>query len=261
VQKFAAAVTAAAVLCGASGFAFAAPPTPMTYSWTGFYYGASAGGNWFSDSTSPTVTGTPGNNASRVQAAIAATKFGAGASGIFGLHVGYNWQLNQSGLAGLEADLSVGQFDGASQTNVITGPAGHTITSTFNRDILPFGTVRGRAGVLVTPEILAYGTGGLAYGQTHASYSVSSPDAGGSPVSVVASNSRLQAGWSAGGGIEYGFQPGWRFKIEYLHFDLGSQRLTAANPSPPANVKVNFISAVNPSFAGDLLRVGFSHSF
>jgi outer membrane immunogenic protein len=261
VKRFVAAVTTAAVLCGAPGLAFAAPPAPVAYSWTGFYYGASAGGNWFSDSTSPTVTGTPGNNASRVQAAIAATRFGAGASGIIGLQGGYNWQLNQSWLAGLEADLSVGQFDGASQTNVIAGPAGHTITSTFNRDILPFGTVRGRAGVLLTPSLLAYGTAGLAYGQAHSSYKILSADAGGSPVNVAVSNSPWQAGWTAGGGIEYGVQPGWRFKIEYLHFDLGSQKLTAANPSPPANVKVNFFSIVNPSFAGDLIRVGFNHSF
>ena len=252
-------VTAAAVLSVVASHAFAAPP--VADSWTGFYYGASAGGNWFSDSTSPTVTGKPGNNASRVQAAIAATRFGTGASGILGLQGGYNWRMGQSWLAGLEADLSVGQFDGASQTNIITGPAGHTITSTFNRDILPFGTVRGRAGVLLTPSLFAYGTGGLAYGNTHASYSISSADAGGFPVSVTASNSQFRAGWTVGGGIEYGIQPGWRLKIEYLHFDLGNQGLTAANPSPPADVKVNFISTVNPSFAGDLVRVGFNHSF
>jgi outer membrane immunogenic protein len=34
-----------------------------------------------------------------------------------------------------------------------------------------FGTLRGRLGLLVTPTILVYGTGGLAYGQTETSFS------------------------------------------------------------------------------------------
>src|SRR5665213_3507259 len=33
-----------------------------------------------------------------------------------------------------------------------------------------FGTVRGRLGVLVTPQWLLYGTGGLAYGQTRTGF-------------------------------------------------------------------------------------------
>jgi outer membrane immunogenic protein len=44
-------------------------------------------------------------------------------------------------------------------------PAGAVGTNlALDQSLEWFGTVRGRAGVLVTPQVLLYGTGGLAYG-------------------------------------------------------------------------------------------------
>jgi outer membrane immunogenic protein len=44
-------------------------------------------------------------------------------------------------------------------------PAGATGTNVaLDQSLEWFGTVRGRAGLLATPQVLLYGTGGLAYG-------------------------------------------------------------------------------------------------
>jgi hypothetical protein len=56
-----------------------------------------------------------------------------------------------------------------------------------------FGTVRARGGVLVTPRVLFYATGGLAYGQVNSSETI-----GGSPFS----SSDTRVGYTVGGGIE-----------------------------------------------------------
>ena len=70
-----------------------------------------------------------------------------------------------------------------------------------------FGTVRGRAGYLFTPTLLAYGTAGFAYGGVQGN---------------VSGYSNTRTGWTAGGGLEWLFMPHWTAKVEYLFVDLDS---------------------------------------
>ena len=79
---------------------------------------------------------------------------------------GCNWQYNVA-VFGFETD-----FQGASQKasrfssvpfNIFEGPSGNA-TQHVEARLRWFGTVRARAGVLVVPTVLLYGTGGLAYG-------------------------------------------------------------------------------------------------
>jgi outer membrane immunogenic protein len=65
---------------------------------------------------------------------------------------------------------------------------------------LRFGTVRGRAGALVTPNTLLYATGGWAYG--HTTTSASAALLGVRTATSIGSN---QNGWAVGGGLEYAF--------------------------------------------------------
>ena len=85
-----------------------------------------------------------------------------------------------------------------------------------------FGTFRGRGGVLVTPSVLLYVTGGLAYGSLQTEVGLSGFTASGIPVTAVASRSSDKFGWTVGGGIESMFYNNWSAKIEYLYMDLGS---------------------------------------
>jgi outer membrane immunogenic protein len=92
--------------------------------------------------------------------------------------------------------------------------------------------VRGRIGFLAAPNLLLYGTGGLAYGQVRSSaISVFPPP--GSIETYAGSISDTRVGWTAGAGGERLIGNGWSIKAEYLFVDLGS--VSYANPcvSPP----------------------------
>jgi opacity protein-like surface antigen len=69
-------------------------------------------------------------------------------------------------------------------------------------------TVRGRAGYAFG-GILPYVTGGLAVGDIRAA------------TPGFAGASDTNAGWTAGGGIEFALPGNWSAKAEYLHVDLG----------------------------------------
>jgi outer membrane immunogenic protein len=91
-----------------------------------------------------------------------------------------------------------------------------------------FGTVRGRMGVTVTPELLLYGTGGLAYGHVDASANSSASVPGIQfQLQAPASASRTKVGWTAGAGAEWMFARNWSAKLEYLYIDLGSDSAIA----------------------------------
>lgn len=76
-----------------------------------------------------------------------------------------------------------------------------------------FGAVRGRLGFTVTPTVLLYGTGGLAYGEIKTDGTISDP--------ATFSMNTLKAGWVAGGGLEDRVSGNWTVKLEYLY---GSRR-------------------------------------
>ena len=90
-------------------------------------------------------------------------------------------------------------------------------------DIRWFGTLRGRVGALITPTILLYGTGGLAYGGISDSGSVTVTLNGGS-TGWSFGDSTTKVGWTAGAGVE-GAIPNtsdWTWKVEYLYIDFGT---------------------------------------
>ena len=93
--------------------------------------------------------------------------------------------------------------------------------------LVNFGTVRARAGYLVTPTLLAYVTGGLAYGQTNVNAAMFSVDTAGvvPPETGGTSYGSVHAGWTAGAGVEWMFLPNWSAKLEYLYYDLGAPPL------------------------------------
>ena len=179
-------------------------------------------------------------------------------------------------IAGLEADFQwsdVGDNYAASLPNASSFPP----DVTGERKLHWFGTVRGRFGYLATPDLLLFGTGGLAYGKTSANgtiyppwgnnalgilgLSCVSPGPGtpGSPC-YAGSGSRTSVGWTAGGGIEYRVFRHLTAKLEYLHVDLGGQTLRLASPSPPSTPGIAMAYRFNRE-ALDIVRVGLNYSF
>jgi outer membrane immunogenic protein len=269
-----------------------APPAPA-FSRGGFYVGGNAG---FIDSTGRTVTNatdlsstdTPATTAGL--AAAATNQLNNGGSGFLGgAQFGYNYVLTPSFIVGLETDIQGSSLrrnsnaSNAALTDLLFGGdsvlsnAANWVTGTSVSNRLDYlGTLRARLGVTTTPNVLWYGTGGLAYGGVRSSTSMSiaannldgTPVDGVPPGSTTGSFSGTRTGWTAGAGVEWMFLPGWTTKLEYLHYDLGSVTYTTGGYSTSLNgtgLPGDGIAAIATSttaqFKGDIVRVGVNYMF
>ena len=74
--------------------------------------------------------------------------------------------------------------------------------------------MRGRAGYLLFPSLLAYGTGGLVYGHTRNDFTQAITGLG-RTFNVVSGTRDISTGWTAGGGLEWALDRKWSVKLEY----------------------------------------------
>lgn len=177
-----------------------APAAPRVFNWVGFYAGANIGYEWGSVS-----------NGTQEPSGIA-----GGAQG------GYNWQNNQF-VYGLEGDINLSAADDTFAPYKFSNPW--------------FGTVRARAGyAFQTYNVLAYATGGLAFGDLTATATATGID-----------ETKTQVGWTVGAGAEYGFNANWSAKVEYLYMDLGSRTFAT--------------TGVDNGLSASLLRLGLNYHF
>ena len=216
--------------------------------WRGFYAGVNAGGvfdaangqgptSTFWDPSLPFGSGVNPNVAFMPTGANAS---GSGALG--GGQVGYNYQMGPV-LIGAEADIAVtsvsggGKQDAALYASPFSGgalvPAAPLNTAQAS---LPYvGTLRGRAGYLVTPTLLLHTTAGFAYDGV---------DAWG------VANTR--AGWTVGAGAEWMFAQNWSAKLEYLFADISGGGISGGWSG---NYDANFHPQLN------ILRGGVNYHF
>ncbi len=190
---------------------------PAVWSWAGPYVGLNAGAAWRNTTfTNPDAFGT---------ISVDPIWTDHGTSFIGGVQIGYNWQT-ANWVYGLEAD-----FDGAGGTSSAVLVGGPTASSRMDW----LSTVRGRAGMLVSPQLLAYVTGGVALAQFS--------DHWGFPGFPGFSTNEVRFGWTGGGGLEYMISPRWTVRIEGLYADFGSKQQTDS-----------------ATFVGSTYRSNFQHS-
>lgn len=159
------AVVASGSLAMAADLPAKAPAAATIYNWTGFYAGGHVG---YGDGSFG-----PGTNAILDQAVF----FPSTPTGLIGgFQAGYNAQLANKFVVGVEADLTF--------ISPIDRPA--TAPARFNTTLDYVGTVRSRIGY-AHGTLLPYVTGGLAWGQTH----VDINDEAGNISSKVSRNSAL----------------------------------------------------------------------
>jgi outer membrane immunogenic protein len=223
-----------------------APAMAAVSNWSGLYIGGNVGYGWGDGNTDFSFLPTP--------ALFEAdnTTLGARTTGITGgAQFGYNWQIG-SLVTGLEADIQGSNIDGsvhAVQTFLGTAIENSFISS--EPKLSWFGTVRGRLGVTVTPDLLLYGTGGLAYGHVDAS---ANQALSASPANV----SKTKVGWTAGAGAEWMFAHNWSAKLEYLYLDLGSDSaIGSLAPTFDPIFKVGYTWHTRENIA----RVGVNYHF
>ena len=253
-----------------------APPAPAVApapSWTGFYVGANIGGGWSNGDVGDYTPNDPAMVA-WFSAFGPPSSLSLDSSGVIGgVQLGYNWQFNRNWLAGIEAD-----FDGSGVKSSTSVPAfllGTTVPATTTADerIKWFGTVRARLGFLPTDNLLAYVTGGFAYGQVEHSVSFINNSAGtfianappfsfqcGAGQTCLAGSAKDTAtGWTAGAGIEYAVWQRWTVRAEYLHLSLGNRPVTASATFFPGTLPSSFNA--NFSTKLDVVRVGANYRF
>ncbi len=262
-----------------AGYAFAADlpsiksppvyvPPPL---WTGFYVGVNAGGAWSVNNSVDTIS-TPlfpvGLNplVPPGLAALATASVPVGSSGGFigGGQIGYNWQFSNSFVAGVEADIqgiarSGGAGTAAASAFVLAPLISSALSSTKTVDYL--GTVRGRIGFLPTPTLLAYGSGGLAYGGVDSSTSLFQAGNNGFVGFANGGFSDTRVGWTAGAGLEWLFWPNWSAKIDYLYYDIGAVTYSSLAVSPFFATPAYGAPQSTTRFNGHIVRAGLNYHF
>src|SRR6266508_5551837 len=160
---------------------YKAPPVYIDpWTWTGVYIGLNAGYSWGRSRTHVdyfnSLTGLP---IAPPAGSITDVDFNLN-GGIAGGQIGYNWQAS-NWVGGIEADIQWSGQKGSADFFCARNPVGApgpclpTLTGTLpgttgttlllDQRLRWFGTLRGRLGVLFAPTVLAYVTGGLAYGE------------------------------------------------------------------------------------------------
>jgi len=201
-------------------------------SWTGIYVGAGIGGKLADSDWTTTCLGsactTGGTNPFFVDSSSPRNFSTSGFRKA--VYAGFNWQL-EHWLIGVEGDLAFG-----SKTRVIPGIPGCTIfcgsltPTPFDIDSASIrtardGSIRARAGFLIVPSVLLYGTAGVAYQRIEANLTCSF--AGPWCFPPVATDIRNETqtatlrGWTAGAGLEWMVYGNWLLRGEYRYADLG----------------------------------------
>lgn len=151
-----------------------------------------------------------------------------------GLHGGAlaGWNLSSGNFVyGAEADILFGNIRGSGRFSgaAIPGLAPDGITTDVRRRIGTRGSLRARLGTTLSPGVMIYGTGGVAFGDTRASADVTVNGVPGVGWSGVAEKTRW--GWTAGAGAEFKLTSMISLRAEYLFTDLGRSSVVATGNS------------------------------
>lgn len=197
---------------------------PGEFAWSGLYAGVSLGAGWGESSQNYDRAGDHG----------AATLEPAG--GAASLSAGYNWVFGGNWVAGVEGDLGIMNVSQAA-TTVFDG---HVWSTSYGP---LWGSMRGRAGYLVSDDLLAYATGGLAMANID-DVSI------GNTAGETAIEEGLRLGLAVGVGVEYAWAENWTVKAEFLHMNFSAVDGLSTNAEA-----YTFDDSVN------LLRVGANMRF
>lgn len=195
------------------------PPAPIftqpAFTWTGFYVGLSGGGAF----------GRLGRGSN---------DFGSASGGMVGGTLGYNYQVNNMFVVGLEGDMS---WAGLSANRTLPGPV-------FMRAKMnSFATVRARAGIVAFDRTMLYVTGGYAGGNINATVTDTT-------IPAAFSANSWRNGWVIGGGVEYAINRNISAKAEYLYTQIGNNNGGGVLPT-----------VGNSGYRGSIVRAGLNYRF
>ncbi len=262
------------LIAGVIGTALAGTAAPVYAGeaplFAGAYVGLNAGAAWGSSSyaTKPGCVPDDGVFCNFSQPASIANGTAVATSGTGelspagftgGIQGGYNWQ-NDKIVFGGEGDFGAFNLSQSeSPSGVFPFPfLGTTYALTESMSTQWLATLRGRLGYTVTPELLLYATGGLAF--TDFKFSSSYSD---NAVSVLfpggtgfGNRWEVKTGWTLGGGGEWLLDRNWSIKAEYLYLDFGSMNVVVpVSNSPPFRQTME----VDADLSAQMARVGINY--
>jgi outer membrane immunogenic protein len=180
-----------------------------SFSWTGFYFGGSAGYGW-----SETDHATPSFGGNVLSSSPSGDDF------LYGVEAAALYQFPGTIIvAGIAADYSWGKMSGSSVINLNGGPLAGT---SYKVSLDEIGTAKGVLG-LSMGRLLPYLSAGVAFAEGNAT-------ASGGGGSISASDDLL--GWTAGGGALWAMNDVLMVGIDYsyLRFDDGNYAFNVAGP-------------------------------
>ena len=201
---------AAAALCSTGALADSGP------TWTGLYLGVQVGVN---SNTSHLGCVFVEEDKSCADGPFASREDSSLTSTLAGGYAGYNYRFDSSNFViGVEGDFNAAfgkqEFSFSEEFDIPAIDDGYEISSSF------YGSIRGRAGVLLRENFLAFVTAGWAF----ENYKLSNP--GCSDCSEWDSTNFIsgsRSGLVIGGGVEYALDESIHLKLQYLHSDFGKK--------------------------------------
>jgi outer membrane immunogenic protein len=238
-----------------------APPPPVpVWNWSGFYTGGNVG--YLVEHETGTSTFTqpgPRDPVTAMPNAVASTSW------VGGGQVGFNWQVAPMWVVGVEADWD---WTNPSYNFCSVTDSGNCVDAGNNNRGAIFingktewlATVRARIG-WTWDRFFFYATGGGAWGKVDSTLATSCQvgGCGNDPTSnsLSASFISTRSGWVAGLGTEFLLTNNWTTRLEWLHYDLGTQTDTLL--APPAFGSYAVIWSRPLRF--DTVRVALNYKF
>lgn len=226
--------------------AIASPAVAETTDWSGPYVGVYAGMN----ANETDVAGTYGNGS--IAPGISGNSIAAGGT------LGYNVQVDDSFVVGLEGDFGTGakQSKSLSSTYLITcypGPCSETTTGTWSSRLNWVSTIRARAG-LISGRTQFYVTGGLALANAELAATESVTGLLARTTSAV--TQQTLTGYAVGAGVEHRLGGRLSVKAEYIRLAFPDRVVTGGGLTPlRSGAQTGFKPTVNS------LRLGVNYAF
>ncbi len=232
-------------------------PVMAAWGWQGLYVGGQAGWMGGRVVTGRNFADPSGGEPEPLFGGQAADSFGGA---IFGVQAGYNW-VHRLLVAGIEGDIQ-GPGRRAQGTAFCPGdvcnpglaPLDAPVTASFDHGLSWYGTLRGRLGTAITPNLLPYVTAGVAFGEVKTSGTLSGFDAIGNPYSASFSHNAAKGGWTVGGGLEAHLAGNWTAKAEYLYMDFGFLSI-----APAQTLDATVATTINPRLTANIVRAGINY--
>ena len=270
-------------------------PPPIVNDWTGPYVGVELGAkfgdtNWTATSLRDPPGILPAFGAAQSPIDQTSPRSYNPSSFRAGGYLGYNWQISPLWVVGLEGDIAwadktqtavnlPGCGNNALAGGGVTGcstplfPGSTPITpgvDSASAEMRWDASLRARLGFLVTPNVLLYGTGGVAW-QNMRNTGACGPFAVsafcntsifvggvfvGGPQAIQ--NSTTRTGWTIGGGVEGKIYRNWLLRAEYRYADFGTWNdAFAFAPDPLSNNTYRYQLTVHTHIA----TLGLAYKF